>query len=287
MRDEEARDSLLGSLVPKSLVGLAMALVLFSAGMAASGVVLFAYYQHKLNVVEQSTQAAREELNAEFKRKSKELNQQVVESKAEIERASKGIGAQTNEVNELLAKVGKAIAHVQGTDAAGAPSSGSGFVVTTNSNESWVITNFRILAGSAAAKTPVRVRLGNADREGTVWTWDDRRDLALVIIKTGNLAIIEWSPTEPQVGSVVWSVGAASGKQGAAASKGHVIDASSDGILVDSEVPASSAGGPVLTKDGKVIGVLTIAYAPDGFAPSSGWAVPIRLSCQKVLRCPS
>ena len=286
MRDEEPSRTLLGAIVPKTLAGLALWLVLIAMGMAASGVVLFSFYQYKLNNMEQRIDQFSTEFEKDFEKRSKEFSALVKSSKAEIEKASRGAGSRTNEVNSLLEKVGPSVAYISGLDTAKQPSVGSGFIVTSSSNESWVITNFHLVAGSAAAKSPVKVRLGTNNREANVWSWDEKRDLALIIIKVGGLPALEWAASDPAVGSLVWAVGTGAGKLQAAASQGHVADAAGDGLLTDAGVATSSSGGPLLNNDGKVIGVLSKNYAPAGFSPSAGWAIPIRLSCQKVLRCP-
>lgn len=284
--EEERKRTLLGTIMPKTLAGLAMWLVLIAMGMAASGVVLFSFYQYKLNNMEERIDKFSEEFEKDFEKRSKEFSELVKSSKAEIEKASRGAGSRTNEVNALLEKVGPSVAYITGLDAANQPSVGSGFIVTSSSNESWVITNFHLVAGSAAAKSDVKVRLGTTNREAKVWSWDEKRDLALIIIKVGGLPALEWAASDPPVGSLVWAVGTGAGKLGAAASQGHLADSAGDGLLTDAGVATSSSGGPLLNNDGKVIGVLSKSYAPAGFSASSGWAVPIRLSCQKVLRCP-
>ncbi|MCA1839566.1 MAG: trypsin-like peptidase domain-containing protein [Actinomycetota bacterium] len=285
--EPQKQRSLIGQLLPRTLTGLAMWILLFAAGMAAAGVVLFTYYQFQLSNFEKDVQSFGKKLDEDFKKRTAEFTDLVSSSKAEIEKASKGAGSQNNEVTKLLTKIGPSIAYVSGQDANGAAAVGSGFVVTSNQNESWVITNFHLVAGSAASKGTVKVRLGNSQRDATVWSWDDHRDLALVILKTGNLPVLEWAAGDPAIGSQIWAVGTGAGRLQAAASLGHLADVSAEALLVDAGIASSSTGGPVLDNDGKVIGVLSNSYAPAGFPAASGWAVPIRLSCQKVVRCPS
>lgn len=279
--------NLVSQLLPKTLAGLAMWILMIAVGVAVSGVAFFALYQYRINTLEQEVNSFSERFEKDFDQRTKEFNALVKDSKAEIEKAAEGAGSQSNQVQRLLEKVGPSIAYISGTGADGAPASGSGFVVTSNSKESWVMTSFRIVAGSAAAKSPVRIRLGKADREATVWTWDERRDLALVILNTGNQPVLEWEKADPPIGSPVWAIGTGLGRFQAAASQGFLIDNARDGMLTDAAVAVSSSGGPLLSSAGKVIGVLSTSYAPEGFPASQGWAVPIRLSCQKVLRCPS
>lgn len=286
MGDVEENKTLVSQLLPKTLAGLALWLLIFAMGMAASGVVLFAYYQFNLATLRQDMNEFSKDFEKQFKEKSDAFDKQVKDSKAEIEKAAQGAGSQTNEVSRLLERIGPSIAYVAGADAAGAPGGASGFIVSATNSESWVLTVFKPVAGSAAQKSAVRVRIGSTDREGTVWSWDEGRDLALVIIKVGNLPVLEWEKNDPPVGSLIWAVGAAPGKLRAAASQGYVLDNGQDGYLVDADVANSSAGGPLITREAKVLGVLSINYAPGGYPSSKGWVVPIKLACQKVLRCP-
>lgn len=285
---KEQQRGLVGQVLPKTLAGLAAWLLLFASGAAFAGVLFFFYYRAEVERLERQVDRFRENFNKDFETSKKQFDDLVKSGKAEIERASGGAAAsQTNQVTKLLEKVGPSMAQVAGIDSTGAARLGSGFVVTSDANESWIITSFQILAGSAASKSPVKVRAGGADRQATVWSWDDSRDLALVIMKAGGVPALGWASSDPPVGSPIWAIGTAPGKYGAAASQGYLLDATAAGLLTDADVPAHAVGGPLLDKDGEVIGVLSLIYAPQGYPPSNGWAVPIRLACQRVLRCPT
>lgn len=283
----EEQRGLVAQILPKTLVGLAAWLVVFAAGSAFSGVLFFFYYRAQIERVESRVETFAESFQDDFETSKKEFDELVKSGKAEIEKASGGAGSQTNQLTKLLEKVGPSIALVSGADASGAPRSGSGFVVTSDANESWILTSYQIVAGAAATKTPVRIRAGGAEKQANVWSWDEGRDMALVIIKVGGLRAIEWAKELPAVGSPIWAVGAAPGQFGAAASSGYLTDSSETGVLIDAGVGAYATGGPLLDKEGKVLGMLSLSYAPAGYPPSNGWAVPIRLACQRVLRCPS
>lgn len=287
MKMDEPRKSLIAQLLPKTLAGVAAWLLIFAAGMGVSGVALFAYYQYRVSSLEQRLLTFKEEFSKEFDKKSRQFAEVVKTSKAEIEKAAGGVGSKTNEMTKLLEKVGPSVAKVDGIDILGAPAVGTGFVVTSSPNESWILTSFSVVAGAASTQQPVRVRLGTADREATVYSWDDSKDLALVILKVGGLPVIEWAKEEPSIGARIWAVGTAPGRLGASAAEGHLLDVSKDGLLTDADVAPHGAGGPLLSSDGRVLGVLSLRYAPPGFPPSNGWAVPIRLTCQRVLRCPA
>lgn len=280
------RESLVSQILPRTLAGLAVWMLIFAAGVAGSGVVFYALYQNRIGELEETVSKAETKLDETFASRSKELNELVKSSKAEIEQAAGSSGSKTNELTKLLEAVAPSIARVDGADINGAPASGSAFIVTSNSNESWLLASFANVAGSVSAKQPVRVKLGNAQRDAPVYSWDPERDLALIILRVGNQKSLEWAKEDVAIGARIWAIGTSAGSFGAAASEGLVIDRSADGILIDADVPGHSRGGPLLARDRKVLGVLSLAYAPAGLPPSNGWAVPIRLSCQKVLRCP-
>lgn len=283
---EDQPKGLVGSLLPRTLAGLATWFLIFASGMAVSGVALFAYYQYRVSALQQELLDFNERFEKEFQKRTKEFNELVKESKADIEEAAGGVGSKTNELTALVEKVAPSIARIEGLDVFGKPAIGSGFIVTSNANESWILTNLATVAGATAGGTPVGVRIGTSDRQATVYSWDDGRDLALIILRVGNLPSLEWAEGDPVIGIRVWAVGAAPGRLGAAAAEGVLIDVSKEGLLTDGDVPAHISGGPLLTKEGKVLGVLSLSYAPPGYPPSNGWAVPIRLTCQQVLRCP-
>lgn len=279
--------SLVAQILPKTLAGLAAWLLVFASGAAFSGVLFFFYYRAQIDRVEARVDRFSEAFDKDFEKSKKEFDDLVKGAKAEIEKASGGASSQTNQITKLLEQAGPSIAQVSGLDAGGAATLGTGFVVNSDPNESWIITNFRLVAGSAASKSPVRIRAGTTDRQAGVWSWDEPRDLALVIIKAGGIPALEWAKDDPPVGSPIWAIGTAPGKFAAAAASGYLLDVSAAGLLTDADVPAHAAGGPLLDRNLKVLGVLSLSYAPQGYPPSNGWAVPIRLSCQRVLRCPS
>lgn len=280
--------NLVAQILPKTLAGLAAWMLIFAAGVASSGVVLFFYYRYQLERVEREVTVFRDQFEKDFRERSEEFKELVESSKAEIEKAAGGAGSQTSEVTQLLEKVGGSIAQIRGKDPSGAASSGSGFVVTSDDGESWILTSFQVVAGNAAEKSLVSVRIGQSERQAAVFSWDDRADLALIILRVGRLpSLPDWADPTPAPGSRVWAVFAAPGPFGAAAAQGTVLGASANGLLTDADVPSHAAGGVLIDRQNRVLGVLSLSYAPEGYSPSNGWAVPIRLSCRRVLRCPS
>jgi len=181
--------------------------------------------------------------------------------------------------------------------------------MNSTANQSWVITNYHLVAGSIAAAqgipapvTPtdvappvagvhprVTVHLGGADRTGTVYSWDAPNDLALVIVEVGNLPALKFSSVVPTQGLPVWAVGAADGP--AAAARGKLIDPTPQSYVTDATFGPRSSGGPLVDSEGKVVGVLTATATVTPAAPTStvvptSTAVPARLACIEVVICP-
>jgi S1-C subfamily serine protease len=279
----------LSQILPKTLAGLAVWILMFASGIAASGVVLFFYYNYKLESIKGELLEEARELNESIKTEREGFEKLVKDSTAAIEKAAGGAAeSRTNELNELLEKVGPSIARVQGKAMDGTPTSGSGFIVTATGGESWVLTNFHLVAGAIAEEAPVAVRVGENERDSLVYSWDQQTDLALVILRVPDLpAMTDWNREEVSLGTKVWAVGSAPGRFGSAASQGFLLDWSEAGLLADADVPRSATGGPLLDESGKVLGVLSLSYAPEGYAASNGWAVPIQMTCRRVLRCPT
>jgi len=90
---EQPRSSLFGTILPKTLAGVAVWVLLIGVGMAASGVAFFAFYQYKLSSLEQKIDDFSVQFDKDFKKRSKEFSALVKDSKAEIEKASRGPAA--------------------------------------------------------------------------------------------------------------------------------------------------------------------------------------------------
>jgi S1-C subfamily serine protease len=279
--------TLVGQILPKTLAGLAVWILLFAAGVAAAGVILFFWYSYRLESTKRAILSESRSFLKDVDDATKKFEDLVKESRGEVEKASAGSTAASQELTKLLEKVGPGIAHIQGKAQDGAPTSGTGFVVLTNDKESWVITTYNLVAGAVADKSQISISIGEDKKQASVYSWDPSSDLALAIIRTGGAtALTDWAKGELQLGTRVFAVGSSPGRFGSAAAQGYLIDTSEAGLLTDADVPTNATGGPLVDRDGKVLGVLSLSYAPQGYAPSNGWVVPIQMACKRVLRCP-
>jgi S1-C subfamily serine protease len=134
----------------------------------------------------------------------------------------------------------------------------------------------------------VKVRKGDQELPATLWTWQEDKDLALLIVKKGNLKKMPFAPTDPplKTGQRVFAMSGL-GASGAAVSQGFIADVSSAGIQHDAAIGSAFQGGPLVNDKGEVIAVASRAYAPLGFGTDAVFfGVPIRAACEKVLKCP-
>ncbi|MEA2590840.1 MAG: putative serine protease PepD [Actinomycetota bacterium] len=287
--------------LPRTVVGLALWVLIFAIGAGASGVVFFIAYERRLTGLESRITSVQSD-----------FEQRLADAVAQLQQADRanavtgtGAAGPVAQANRLIATVGPSLVTVQGTDAAGARTSGSGFVMNSTANQSWLITNYHLVAGSIAAAqgvpapvtptdvappvaglTPrVTVHLGGSDRTGTVYSWDAPHDLALVVVGIGKVPALAFSSAVPSEGLPVWAVGVADGPVGAAASKGRLIGPMPESYATDAVFGPRASGGPLVDTEGKVVGVLT-ATATVTPAPPTGTAVPVRLACIEVVVCP-
>src|SRR5438132_14055322 len=141
----DQRRDLLGYMLPKTVVGLALWLLIFAIGVGASGVVFFIAYERRLTELDTRITALRTEFEQRLDAAVAQLQQ--------ADRANQvtGTAGYLGQANRLVATVGPSVVTVQGTDATGARTSGSGFIMNSTASQSWLITNYHLVAGSIAA----------------------------------------------------------------------------------------------------------------------------------------
>jgi S1-C subfamily serine protease len=281
-------------LIPRTVLGLVALILALSVGAAFSGVVLYSYYEFRLNKTEtkvdkfiadfgKNVQQANDGIKAQQNRAEAEIQDQLAPLKK--------IQAEGSTLSNLVKKASPSMFFVHSLDEAGNPSVGSGFVVASDQDQSLILTSYTTVRASTKKPGPdVFIRQGNGqDQKVTVWTWDEANDLALIIIQKGSMPKLNMGSKDnpPTVGERVFAASGLGGG-GAAMSQGFVGDVSSAGIQHDAAIGPGFQGGPLLDSDGNVLAVASRTYAPLGFGTDSVWfGVPIRNACSKVLKCPS
>lgn len=273
------RDDLYGSILPKTLIGFAAWIFIFALGFCLSGLIFFTIYQGKVNSLEDRLTKTEQQFNKRLDEKVRRLEKEIKSSAG----SGQGLKVSTSESERLTMTVASSVARVEGQDTAGTPTKGSGVVVKSSGSESWIITNEHLLSGSVAKNLPVRIRVGRTELDSEVYATDPARDLALVIFKAGGMRAIPFSKTQPQKDSDAWVVGTKPGTIfGTSATKIKLGESNASSLqLAANTLDPVFSGGALLDTDAKALGILSIR----GSAPPV--AIPIRMACFIVLRCPA
>lgn len=279
--------------VPRTLFGLVALLLVASISAGASGVVLYAYYEYRLQRSEDRVESFIKGFDKSYESAIAGIADERDTAKEELRKELEPLQelrATGETLSDLLKQVESSIYFVETFDGLGQPSVGSAFVVLSETDRSYFLTSLAVVRAATVTPAPaIKLRKGNSSLDATIWAWDEEQDLALLSIKRGNLTRLPWAPEKPptRLGSRVFAVSGIGGAGGAIA-QGFVADVSSSGILTDAPVSGSFVGAPLLNSEGEVIAVASRAYAPLGFTSDRVvFAPPVRAACQTVLRCPS
>ncbi|HRO09883.1 DegQ family serine endoprotease [Amaricoccus sp.] len=153
---------------------------------------------------------------------------------------------------------------------------GSGFVME---KDGYIVTNNHVVDNAEK----VKVRLSD-DREfdAEVIGTDKQTDLALIKIDADDLPVLELGDSDHvRVGEDVIAVGNPFGlggtvTRGIVSAMARDISAGPyvDFIQTDAAINRGNSGGPLLDLDGKVIGVNSAIYSPNGGSVGVGFAIP-------------
>jgi len=204
--------------------------------------------------------------------------------------ASAGAGPTTTKRPEILTpdgiatKAGPSVWTVSTLDEAGRPVEGSGFIAGSFGGQTYLLTSFAVVRAASRIPGPeIVVRNGGTEVKATLWTWQEDRDLALLV--TGRTApSLTWADENPQVkgGDKVYVVGGAGG----AAIAGVVSSVSPASIQHNVFIDARRQGAPLLNEKGQVLGISSLALNPGALPGDTNFfAVPISAACDRVLSC--
>ncbi|MEX0789783.1 MAG: serine protease [Actinomycetota bacterium] len=265
-------------LTPKTVVQLAVWILMFGLGAGLSGLVLFAIYQGQVNNLRSELLESQEQLQ-------ETLEERIGSAPDPQESPNLNVSGATppDPTKQLVQTSAPAIVGVTGKDSSGQTVSGTGFVVNSTDDGTWVLTNNSLVAG-VKGFNDLSIRHRNSNLVGEVYETDPGRDLALVIYRVSAERSLRFSRVEaPKEGDQVWALGNTKAAPYAAGIAAKLTSVTSGAIGIDTEVPDSYLGGPIVDADGRVVGVLSKS-ALSGDAKAS--AIPINLACSRVLRCP-
>ncbi len=281
-------------LVPKTVLGISVIILAFAVGSAFSGVALYAYYQNRLDEDAQFNKDFAAQFGEQFDNAKKTIEADGTNARALIQtelEPLKRLAASGDTLAGLQKALGPSTFFVQTQDEAGVASVGSAFVVASDTRQSFLLASFSTVKAATRAPGPaINVRqVTGPTVKATLWTWQEDKDLALLIIDRGSLPKVAFAPTSPplKLGERVFAISGLGGS-GPSVTQGFVSDISAAGIMHDAAVGQGFQGGPLVNSEGKVLGIASRAYAPLGYQSDGVWfAIPGRSACDKVLKCPN
>jgi S1-C subfamily serine protease len=278
--------------VPRSVKGIVAVLVAFSIGASLSGAVLFTYYDNRRTEAEKRATAFVKNFQQRFSNAEKVIKADTENAKAEIKEQIeplKRIRAEGDTLESLVKKAAPSLFFIKSLDEAGNASVGTGFAVASDNDQTFILTSFTTVRSATMRPGPaVEIRQRDQTVKGTLWTWDESKDIAMIVLQKGGVPTLSFaSRGSVKTGERVFALSGL-GALGAAATQGFVADVSSPGIQHDASIGTAFQGGPLVDSDGKVVGISSRTFAPLGYQSDGVWWAPaVRDACDKVLKCPN
>ena len=279
--------------LPRTVLGISAFILAFSLGAAASGVVLYSYYEYRLGKTDDHVNTFVQGFSNSVKNAQAVLKAQQDAAQAALANQLaplQKVLAEGATIQQLGTKVQPALYLVSTQDVNGAPVAATAFAVASDSRQTLLLTSYNaVQAGTRSPGPDVFVTRGGNTTNQTkvgIYTWEPSRDLALIILPVGNQPVLSFATSMPSLGDRVFAA-SGWGSQGASISQGTVTDVSSAGIQHTTAISQAFQGGPLLNSDGQVVGITSQTYAPLGYSSTGVWfAVPNKAACEKVLNCP-
>ena len=278
--------------MPRTVLGMTVLILAFAIGSAASGVAFYSYYEFQKDRTEERVatflQGFDKRFNTAVETIKAERQNAVAEIQKELEPLRR-IQAEGGTLEQLVEKVKESVFFVSTLDEAGQPAVGTGFAVASDSEQTLVLTSYNtVKAASRSPAPPLKVRQGDTEIKADLWTWQEDKDLALLVLAKGSVKRLELAGGDPPIktGERVFAISGL-GTAGGTVSQGFITDVSAAGIQHDAAVGQAYQGGPLVTSEGKVVAVASRSYTPLGFISDAVYFAPlVRTACEKVLKCP-
>jgi S1-C subfamily serine protease len=261
-------------------------------GAAFSGVVLFSYYQYRLQKSDDKVNTFVNGYKQEFAKAQGDLAASRDAAKTAINNELgplRQLQASGSTLQAIIKKTAPSMWFVHTLDANGQASVGSAFAIASDQSQTLLLTSLATVQAATRRPGPdVFIRQGGTDTKVTVWTWDEHFDLALIILPKGNIPTLNAAPASAQlaIGDTMFAI-SGQGSLSASASQGYITDVSANGLQHTAPVGQAFQGGPLLNSQGQVVAVASRAYQPLNFTSDGVWFAPaIRRACEKVLQCP-
>jgi S1-C subfamily serine protease len=273
------------------VLGTALLILAASMGAAFSGAVFYSYYQYRMQKADDRVNALVNGYKKEFDKASADLAAQEAAAKAEVASELgplRQLQTSADTLQGLIRKAAPSVWFVHTLDVNGQPSVGTAFAVASDQNQTLLLTSYTtVLAATRKPGPDLFVRQGAVDTQLSVWTWDERYDLALLILPRGGIPVLRPASAAPAIADRVYAVSGL-GSLGASATDGIITDVSADAIQHTAPIGPAFQGGPLVDAAGDLVGISSRNYQPLNFASDGVWFAPyIESACAKVLQCPA
>lgn len=277
--------------LPRSVIGIVVVFLALAVGAAFSGTVLFSYYQSRLDGVEARVDRYIGRFEDRYDQALSGIAREREAAVADLRRELaplEQLRAGGQGLTELVSKLSESVYLVETQDEFGQLRVGSAAVITADAEKSYLVTSLSIVRAATVKPGPqINLRKGADVFPAVLWSWQDERDLALLIVDRPNLPRLKWLPSGASLGlgERVFSF-AGIGGAGGSISQGFVLDVSAAGIQHDAAAGGAFAGAPLVNSKGEMVGVVSPAYSPLGFTSDRVTFAPLSAAfCEKILRC--
>ncbi len=278
-------------ILPRSVIGIATMLLFFGLGVGFSGAAFYAYYDQRLAQNEETVSRFVNGFDKQFTDAVGAVDELRVQAVDDIRAEMvpiEGIVADANGVSTLPASVGPSVWQLETKDEAGNLLTGAAFAVLPHDGGTAFVTSYSLVAASTTEPAPAIELVKRTQRiPAQLWAWDPDRDLALVVVKEviPPLSLASDVDQVTAVGGRVFAMSGVGG-QGSTASPGTLLDHSQSGLQHTAAVGTLFQGGPLVTGDGRVIGMASLGYRPNGIDPGDVRQAPdVAALCARILHC--
>ncbi len=275
-------------LLPRSVLGMSMLILAAGVGAAVSGTALYMNYAYRRDVSDAQVKGLRttiskgvEAVNAEGTNARFRIQQEL---EPLLRQAAIG-----DTLAQILRDAQPSLWSIRTFDEAGQATVGTAFVVASDAEKSFLLTSLSVVRASIVRPGPeILLQQAANQATATLWSWQEDKDIALLIVQKGNLPKLQWTKSDStKVGTQVFAV-SGFGTAGGAVTNGFIADVSTSGVQHSAALGTAFRGGPLLDGTGKVVAILSKSYSPFGFASDGVWfAPPVTAACDKVLKCPN
>ncbi|MFN2607696.1 MAG: trypsin-like peptidase domain-containing protein, partial [Acidimicrobiales bacterium] len=186
---------------------------------------------------------------------------------------------------ELSAKLAPSVWTVATFDTAGMPAQAAALVAGTAGGQELLLTSLAAVEASTRQPAPdITVTGPGFNGSAVLWTWEEGRDLALLVVPRSGVPVPPWVPDTSTLkpGDPLFAVGV-----GGKVAPGVVTGVTDTVVQHNVFVDDSLRGGPLVNRKGQVVALSSAAFTGGGKpTDTTFFGVPVNTVCASVLRCP-